>query len=185
MKYFAILFLISLGLNSDNPKLVPVKVTREITVSLPESFQPLSEDEIRRKYNAARRPIVSFASQDQKTDFSVNIFTSTWKQDDIELLQSFYRSSISNLYDSISFIKEEIKEINDRRFIVFEFISLLNPDPDAVRKQPIRSNYTYMQYCLVNEKLLLFNLTTSAAQRPNWDTIAEEIMGTIKIKKTL
>jgi hypothetical protein len=185
MKFAIALFALGFFVQADEVKLANVKVSKSITVALPVDFVPLSGDEARLKYLSARMPIALYTSTDRRTDFGVNIVPSQWVEDDLEMLKNFYRSSFLNLYDSVDFLKEEVQQINNRRFLVFEFISTVRSDPEAVVRQPAAINYTYLQYTLVNGKLVMFTFTSPASQKERWQQMAERVMHSVKIKKTL
>lgn len=183
-KLILLVVIFSGGLWQEMPDLVKTKVADGITVSLPSSFTPMTRDEINQKYISYRKPLALYTSQDKLTDFGVNRSVTQWGEDDLELLKSFYRSSIGNLYDDVNFIEEKIEEINKISFVVFEFTSTINPDRNAVIKQNAIKKYTYLQYAIVNGKTVLLNFTCPAEQMEKWRQTAMEIMQSVKIKKT-
>jgi hypothetical protein len=185
MKFAIVLLILGFFVPAGDGKLATVKINRSITVSIPVNFVPMTESEARTKYFSSRMPIALYTSMDAKTDFSVNIMPTQWLEDDLPMLKNFYRSSFLNLYDTVNFIREEIQQINNRNFLVFEFVSIVRPDADAIKRQPSVVNYTYLQYTLLNGKMVMFTFTSPASQRENWQHLAEKMMHSVKIKKTL
>jgi hypothetical protein len=185
MKLAFVILALGFFVQSDDVRLTNVKINKDITVALPVNFMAMSENEARQKYTTSKLPIALYTSIDRKTDFGINIIPTQWQDADLDMLKSFYRSSFLNLYDSVTFIKEEIQQINNRRFLVFEFISTLRPDPEAAIRQSTAINYVYLQYTLVNGKMVLFTFTSPASQREKWQGMAERVMHSVKIKKTL
>jgi hypothetical protein len=185
MKFAIVILALGLFVQHDEVRLKHVKINKDISIDLPISLIPLPEAEIRQKYNTAKRPIAMYTSADRRTDFAINVVQTQWQNSDMELMQRFYRSSLYNLYDSVDYLKEEVKQVNNRTYLVFEFLSRVNPDPDVAVKQPAIVNYTYLQYTLVNGKMVLLSFTSPATQREKWQNVAEVMMESVKIKKTL
>lgn len=166
-------------------KMVKTKVGKSISVEIPSTFRLLGEDEVKRKFVSARLPVASFTSEDGKADFAVNILGSGWSGEDLPLLQRFYSSQILNLYDSVHFSIEEIRTINKREFIVFEFISVVNPEENAIAAVSPLKRFNYIQYALINGKTVVFAFSSPTGDKAYWHEIAGEIMGSVEIKKTL
>ena len=106
-------------------KLKKTKVSDAITVSLPESFYPMAPQDIAQRYPSVRKPIAAYTNDQMLVDFSINQSASMWRQSDIEMAKSFMKSSVMNMFDSVEFIQEDIREINGHNYIVFEIISII------------------------------------------------------------
>ena len=57
----------------DDPKLVKVKISSEITAMLPKDFVPMGELDFSQRYPSVRKPIGAYTNPDHEVDFSVNI----------------------------------------------------------------------------------------------------------------
>lgn len=158
------------------------KITKEISMEIPESFTSMTQAELYNKYISDRTPIAMYTSADKRVDLGINENSSPWAGDDLTILKSFYKANISNLFTSVDFIQDEIKTIGDREFVVLEFVSTL-VDENSIGAANTVSKYTYIQYTLYNGKVLLFNLTCPALVRNQWQDTAAEIMSSIRIKK--
>lgn len=170
---------------SQDVKLVKTKVSDNITVMLPESFSPMTEQDINTKYVSYRKPIALYTDPNRVVDFGVNLAPTYFKPGDIEILKGFYKNSLLTLYDTVKFIREDIENVNDIDFAVFEFISSVKGEEDSFSRQGPINKYTLVYYAIVNDKTILFNFTSPFRQKEQWQDTAKVIMKGIKIKKTL
>jgi uncharacterized protein YdaT len=204
ISYLAIFIFLFSSFTGDNPKMVRKTVARNITALMPEDFRPMTDQELASKYFTYRKPVAMFTNQDGTVDFGFNVSATTWKYEDLELLQKFYKSSIQNLYtnnanstpnannkdahtssekkttENLSMIQEGIREINKQKYIVFEFVAETKTDPSS----PIQRSkkvYTYMQYTIVGEEVHIFNFTAPAHLRTYWSPIAAQMMKSLKL----
>ena len=112
MKGVLILTLYYLGslltgdVHTTEDKFVRVEVSEEISVSLPESFQPMTEDLMQRKFLSARPPLAAYTSANQLADFTVGASNTRLQTTDLPILKDFYRSSLLELYDEVDFRRE-------------------------------------------------------------------------------
>lgn len=167
--------------NNNEVKFKKVKITDAITVSLPENFLPISDQDIASRHISYRRPIAIFTNQDRTVDFSVNTAVSQWPASDLALMKGFYKASIGSLFGQVDFIQDDIKIIDDKEFAVLEFISVTEAEEGSIQNAPIR-NYTIAQYAIVDGKTLVFTFSCPARQKDRWQPVAHQIMESIKIK---
>jgi len=163
-------------------KFVKTKIDDKITVYLPQEFFVVPELEIASKYISYRNPIAVYTDMTAHVDFAVNTSFTRWGSSDIELMKSFYKANIPTLYDDIEFIREEIEIINNRQYVVFEFISTILPNENSIRNDPPVIKYNYIQYTLVKGETHLFNFNAPSVLKEKWEDAASEIMHSIKIK---
>lgn len=164
------------------PALERVKVNKYISMKVPQDFVPMSQQELISRYVSARAPIAMYTSQDQQTDLGINETSNNWQGGDLEIIQSFYKASIANLFTEVDFIQEEIQTIGDRGFIVFEFVSKVSDENSTFGNGTSVSKYTYIVYTLFQEKVVLFNFTCPARLRQQWAAPVKEMMNSIRIK---
>jgi hypothetical protein len=74
------------------------------------------------RYASSRIPIAMFTTLDGRADLGINQTATQWGPNDIDMLLDFYKASIANLYSQIDFIQSKIIRVDDRQFIVFEFL---------------------------------------------------------------
>lgn len=184
MKYKVIgLLLLALLTSFAAPKLKPVKITKALTVSLPQDFAVMPDDAIAAKYPAPRKPLGAFTSPNGQVDFVASERPITFKPEDLKMLQQFYKSSITNKFSEVKFIRDEIKAINKQDYIVFEFTSMVrDEDKKSSRLAPIRK-YTIIQYTIMGDKLYSFTFNAPVDLKPVWEETARKIMASIKLDK--
>lgn len=179
-----LLFVVHIG-QSQEVKLVKTKVSDEISVMLPQDFMPMTEQDINARYVSYRPPIALYTDPNRLVDFGVNISPTYFKPGDIKILQGFYKNTLITLYDTVNFLNQEIKNIDGIDFAVFEFVSSIAGDESSFSQQAPVNKYTLIYYAIINDKTLLFNFTCPLKLKDNWQDDAEEIMSSVKIKKTL
>ena len=166
-------------------RLKKAKVNKHISVKLPEDFRLVSEQELAEKYVSSRKPIALYTSRDGQVDVSVNLSNTQWQYFDLPLVKDFYKASLNTLYSQLKMLREDVVEVGKHQMAIFEFIGTVEGEESTVRKTNSISKYTYIAYALVNGKVVVFTFTAPARMQQNWAPVAEEIMNSIKIKKTL
>ncbi len=188
MKGVLILTLYYLGslLTSDfhtvEDKFIRVEISEKISVSLPESFQPMTEDQMRRKFLSARPPLAAYTSANQLADFTVGASNTRWQTTDLPILKDFYRSSLLELYDEVDFIDEGVRSVDDVQVAYFEFTSVVKSDEDALTPKPPVHRYTYAQYTIHQDKALVFTFSCPRQRQSQWQSIAQKVMESVKLK---
>lgn len=176
------LLLTVVGFGQHQDKYVKATVAEGVTLRLPASFVPMTEDMLNQKYLSARPPVAAYTSPDQQADLAVNTSNARWEANDLPMLQRFYRSNIQALYDEVEFQQEGIEQINGKDFAVFEFVSLVLPEEDALASQAPLSKYTYIAYTLYEGKTYVFNFTAPAQQQEAWQETAHQIIHSIQLQ---
>jgi hypothetical protein len=166
-------------------KLVKTKVNDSIVLLIPEDFRPMTNDEIADRYFTTKRPMALFTGPNSLVDLGVNQSVTQWQEKDLEIMKSFQKSNIYNLYDNIEMISEGIREINGRNNAYFEFVSSVKEEENVFVKKGAINKYTYIQYTIVNGHSLVFNFTCPATIKAKWQPTVNEIMNSIAVKKNL
>ncbi len=169
-------------MNAQTHSLKKTKVNKEITMDIPTNLLPMTEGQRIQKYVSNREPIAMYTSADGYTDLGINVNSSKWNTGDYDVLRKFYRSGILNLYDDVDFYRDTVQYFSERPFITFEFRGSVYGREDSFRRNQSVSKYVYIAYTLREDRVLLFNFSTSYVQRNDWRKIAHEIMQSIKIK---
>ncbi len=166
-------------------KFVKTKVSNGISLLLPGDFIPVSEEDLMRKYLSAKPPVAVYTDYSRTIDFGVNVAYSKWNEEDLEIMQSFYKSNIMGLYSEVQFINESVEMINGKNFAVFEYVCDVYDEEETSINRGTISKYVSIQYAIVKGKTVLFNFSCPASQKEKWIPIAKEILGSVKISKTL
>lgn len=162
-------------------KLEKVQINKDISLLLPEDFILMAKSERINKYVSSKEPLVMYTSYDRNIDFGITLTNLGWAADDLELLMQFYVSGIRNLYNEVEFSQQEVKEINGREFIILEFVSKVTDEDNVFGGPAATSKYTYIQYTLFNNQVLLFNFSAPARVMDRWQSTAKSIMESIRI----
>lgn len=158
-------------------------MTKEISIKVPTAFVPMSVGDRNNKYVSYRSPIAMFTSEDGLIDLGINRNSTEWTENDLKILKSFYKANIQNLFTEVKFLQDDIIQVSDREFVVFEFISKMSDEEKTFGgiSAPV-SKYTYIVYTLYEDSVLLFNFSCDVTKRPQWQSTAREIMESIRIK---
>ncbi len=186
MKFFSILALSIFLLTSfQQVKYVKTKVNDAISLELPEDFTLMSEADLNAKYFSSKLPVAVYTDYSRTVDLGVNVAYSRWNAEDIEIMKSFYKSTIMGLYDEVQFLTESIEEINGKNFAVFEFIASVRDEEGTTVEQRTLNKYIRIHYTIVKSNTVLFNFSCPAVLREKWAPIAQHMLGSVKISKTL
>jgi len=157
------------------------KISPDISMKIADYFQIMPPQKLLDRYASSRIPIAMFTTLDGRADLGINQTATQWGPNDIDLLLDFYKASIANLYSQIDFIQCKITRVNDRQFIVFEFLGEVVDQSLLGRVSSIKK-YNYIQYALYKGKVLLFNFNCAAKDHQKWQSVASEMMSSIRLK---
>ena len=183
MKITSLLLLfLALTAFGPKPKLTNVKLGSGLTVGVPATFMPLPDDGIAVKYPSPRRPLAVYSNPSGRVDYSVAVRPTTFESMDYGVLLKIYKSSIQRLYTKVEFLKEDIRTVNGRDFIYFEFVSTV-ADTRRTGNQlaPIR-RYQTVQYAIVKDQLYVFTFVAPAEEQAQWQPTGQAVMGAIVLK---
>jgi hypothetical protein len=162
--------------------LVKKQITENISLMLPPAFVPMDENMLAERYLSARDPIAAFTDPGGRVDLTVNTSNTRWGVGDLPILKDFYKASLMELYDEVSFSREGIEEINGQPYVVFEFTSTVRPDDNALSmRKPVRK-YTRVQYTVYQSETLVFNFSCPQLSQRMWKATAADIMQSVKLK---
>ncbi|NJM94801.1 MAG: hypothetical protein HC842_09180 [Cytophagales bacterium] len=112
----------------------------------------------------------------------VNQSFTRWRAQDLEMMRSFYRSSILHLYDSVQMLSEGQKTIAKRDFIFFEFVSVVKGDERSLANNKALINYNVLYYTIQDGQTMLFSFVCPQRLRPQWEGLVPAMMQSIRIK---
>jgi hypothetical protein len=182
MRLIIIFLLLSLTSFSDSPKLVKNKVGSDITWSIPEDFIAMTPEDIVQRMPSVRAPLAAYSNLERDMELTITTSATQWPDQNLPVAQSFFRSGLRNLFDRVDILKEEIKEINGKKFIVFEIETRMNGNKNnEAQKQPILK-YTYIQYLVQKDRTLVFSFICPARVKSDWQPVATAIMNSVKVK---
>lgn len=162
--------------------MVTVKVDKAVTLKIPSGFVVMSTSDRINKFVSSKTPLAMYNSMDREINLGVNTNPMEWIDGDEAIIKGFYKASFEVFFDEIEYLQDTIKEINGKKYIVFEFISSLKEENVFATKK-FTKNYAYIQYTSYNGQILLFNFGCGARRMNQWRDIAREIMDSIRIKE--
>ena len=173
-----------LGLNTlyGQDPMTKVLVQEQIELQIPQEFIEMNAQDIRNKFISYKQPLAGYTTMDRRVDLIINVNPTPWMDQDIQLLQEFYRSNILNLFDEVNFMQEEVRNINGRDYAVFEFISTVKGDPNSFRNQAAVVDYTWVQYTIKDQQAYVFTFHCPAQLKNRWQPTATEIMTSLQFK---
>ena len=178
-----LLVLLSLTAFGPKPKLTTVKLAPTLSVGVPQGFTPLPDDGIAVKYPSPRKPLAVFTNPSGRVDYSVAVRPTTFESFDYGVLLKIYKASIQRLYTKVDFLKEDIRTVNGRDFMYFEFVSTLADARRNSQLAPIKK-YQAVQYAIDGTQLFVFTFITPAEEQAQWQPIAQATMSAIELKVT-
>lgn len=171
-----------LFLSFDQPKLVKVKVTDDITISVPKDWQPMDGLDFTERYPSVRAPLAAYTNTDRTIDFSVNVSATRWPDANLEIASQFFKASIRNMFDRVEMLEEGIREVNGNSFIFFRFESRVNGSKTDVGNTDPVLKYTYLHYLIQPQRTLVFAFNCPRRDRPEWEKASESMMKSIRVK---
>lgn len=176
-----LLLLLSLTAFAPKPKLTATKLGTGLTVGVPAGFTPLPDDGIAVKYPSPRKPLAVFSNPSGRVDYSVAVRPTTFESFDYGVLLKIYKSSIQRLYSKVDFLKEDIRTVNGRDFIYFEFVSSVTDARRNSQLAPIKK-YQVVQYAIQGQQLYVYTFVAPAEEQAQWQPTAQAVMDAIVMK---
>ena len=122
---FIIALLFATVVSGQSMTQVKVGPDDNISLKVPQNFIQMTDQDRMDKVYSSKVPLAMFTNESQDATFGINYNIMQWTENDTELIYGFYKASINNLFDKVQFVKDEIKEINGRQFIIFEFVAFM------------------------------------------------------------
>jgi hypothetical protein len=167
----------------DKPKLSRVKVADGISVLLPKGWHPMDDLDFNERYPSVRAAIAAYTDEERQVDFSVNVSATQWPDADAKIAQRFFKASLYNMFDRVDMINEGFQEINGKKFVYFEFESVVRGKKGDLELKESILKYTYIEYLLQPKRALVFSFSCPRRMRQDWQETAGIIMKSIKVNK--
>jgi hypothetical protein len=179
--YFFLLLVLGLVSFAPKPKLVTTKLGPGFNVGVPAGFTALPDDGIAAKYPSPRKPLAVFTNPSGRVDYSIALRPTTFESMDYGVLIKIYKASIQRLYSKVDFLSEDIRTINGRDFISFEFVSTVTDNRRGQQLAPIKK-YQAVQYAIQGQQLYVFTFVAPAEEQVQWQPTAQAVMAAIVLK---
>lgn len=182
MPHKFLLLFAGLLFSFDQPKMMKVKVSDDITISIPKDWRPMDDLDFSERYPSVRAPLAAYTNADRTVDFSVNISATRWPDADLTIARQFFKASLSNMFDRVNIIKEGVQEVNGKSFIFFEFESRINGNRNQLGNADPVMKYAYIQYLVQPQRTLVFSFNCDRREQQVWQEAAQVMMNSIKVK---
>jgi len=191
---FFTLLLLLFGQLHCQEMLVNITVDKKIKMLSPTTIYRVDGVQSLGAFGNDYAPKIAFIGPNEKTTLTVTevydtvgFFQPGYKKKkiierDIAIEKSFFRSSIKAYANDVVFYQDEIKQINKRDMIVFEFHGELISE-SATGASIKKKIYRYLQYCFVKNRKYIFNFQCPYSQKDYWQAPVKRIMNSIKILK--
>lgn len=180
-----ILFLVAVFQLAFSQTTKKMEILKAITIEIPAEFNLMTDDEIAQKYPSYRKPLAVYSNAKKTVDIGVNYSINKWNNKNLTILKDMYKSTISSVFTSVDFIQEgNIKKINNRDFIVFEFVSMLSEE-NSLQKGASIQTYSYIAYTLYEKKIIIINFNAPGLEKNNFASVFEKVLNTVTISDKL
>lgn len=153
------------------------KVKDFIEVHVPAAWQSVPPKRMPDFIEAARPPLALYRPQDGKAMLSIGQNYTNFRGQDMSLLRDFQKANVMSLYNNhVRWYKNEIREINGRKFVIFSFIgTMVRP-----RKQPIRK-FNTIAYTVYEGRLVNFSFSCEFRERDYWRERSLRIIESVEL----
>jgi hypothetical protein len=163
-------------------KLIKTKAAEGIVISLPAELTPMTPEDLIQRYPSVRSPLAAYTNQERTVDFSINISATQWPDTDLPIAQSFFKSTLYNLFDRVDMINEGIHIVHKKKLVFFEFESRVNGNKMDLGDQSPVFRYSYIQYLIEPKRTLVISFNCPQREKEQWQATARAVMKTLKVK---
>ncbi|MFT6963693.1 MAG: hypothetical protein ACJAWV_003431 [Flammeovirgaceae bacterium] len=152
------------------------------TISIPEGFVPMMEEEMKQEFVMFNRPIAAYKSLRNPGILSVSQSITQWNPEDAEMFKAFYKSTIIGIHSEVRFIQEEIRDIGGEPYVIFEFVASVKAVRSTIVDKGALKKYNYVQYSIKNGKLIGFNFSSPFNYKSRWEKQVRQMMDSAEVK---
>lgn len=151
------------------------KLTDQASISLPDVFVPMTDQDYREKYIITKMPLAKYTDMNRVVDFTYTIAVNEWQDQDLNMLLTFNKSNIMNLHTKVEFLQQEVYKYKKKSYAALEFISTMS---DAKGSS---SKYHYMVYSVHKKKIHIFAMVAPIRERNQWQEAIQKTMRTATV----
>ncbi len=145
----------------------------KVELKIPTEFDIMSKELIELKYPSERRPTLVYSNESGGINIGLNLTENKASQELIELYVENFVSAFKNKYPSAEWKDSGAKIINGKNV---GFLKLITPAIDT-------KIYNVLFFTDLEGKLLLCTFNCTEKSITKWETTADEIMNSLKIKE--
>ncbi|NQY30156.1 MAG: hypothetical protein HRT69_11885 [Flavobacteriaceae bacterium] len=145
----------------------------KVELKIPIEFDIMSEELMKLKYPSERRPTLVYSNESGGINVALNFTENKASQELIEPYVDNFVNTFKNMYPSAEWKGSGAKNINGKKV---GFLKLITPAIDT-------KIYNVIFFTDLNGKLLLCTFNCTEKSIKEWETTADEIMNSLKIKE--
>ncbi|AOW20771.1 hypothetical protein [Urechidicola croceus] len=143
----------------------------KLAVNLPNNFGLMNEKMLATKYPSNNRPTLVYTNAEGTINFAFNHTTNPVPKDKISDLLPPFVNQFNSVYPQIEWFKKDLEIVNDKNFIVLEFIV---PAIDT-------KIYNLMYITELDGKMFMSTFNCIESIKNEWEIIAKKSLNSIKI----
>ena len=147
-------------------------LNNKVELKIPSEFDIMPEELMKLKYPSDRRPTLVYSNESGGINVALNLTENKANQDLIEPYVVNFVNTFKNMYPSAEWKGSGTKNINGQKI---GFLKLITPAIDT-------KIYNVMFFTDLNGKLLLCTFNCTEKSIKEWETTADEILNSLKIK---
>lgn len=145
----------------------------KLSVDLPRGFGLMSKAMLASKYPANNRPTLVYTNENGSVNFGFNHTQNKLPKNRLKDYLPAFVKQFGGIYPSIEWFDKKVKKIDNRDFIVLEFIT---PAVDS-------KIYNLMHITVLEGKMLMCTFNCLESQKAEWETKAKESLNSIVINE--
>lgn len=167
----ALFLMLSLSAFRSEIELIKKRVLSErVEILIPKGFEVMSEQQMDFNYAKAQsRPSVIYTNSNEAS-IAFTYTETAADQDMIQMYADNFYKTYTKQFKGAKWFSNGVKEINGRKV---GYMELMKPELG-------HEVYNLVFFTDVEDKLLLCNFTCADRQKPEWEAIAKQIMGSFR-----
>ncbi|MCB2408740.1 hypothetical protein [Hymenobacter lucidus] len=147
-------------------------INKKVELKIPKGFEVMKEEMMKMKYPSERRPTLVYTNETGGINVALNLTKNKASQDLISPHKDNFVKVFKNIYPSAEWKSSGIKSINGRKV---GYLELVTPAIDT-------KIYNLMFFTDLDGQLLLCTFNCTEKSIKEWQPVAQEIMGSLKVK---
>ncbi|MCC2547234.1 hypothetical protein LJY25_12320 [Hymenobacter sp. BT175] len=145
-------------------------LSERVEILIPKGFEVMSEQQMDFAYAKAQsRPSVIYTNNNLAS-IAFSYTDNTADQDMIDMYADTFYKTYTKQYKEAKWFSNGVKSVNGRKV---GYMELMKPELG-------HEVYTFIFFTDVEGKLLMCTFTCADRQKPEWETVAKQIMGSFK-----
>ncbi|MBT2556162.1 hypothetical protein J7E24_00035 [Hymenobacter sp. ISL-91] len=145
-------------------------LSERVEILIPKGFDVMSEEQMDFNYAKSQsRPSVIYTNN-KEVSLAFSYTDNTADQDMMDMYHDNFYKIYTKQYKEAKWFSHGVKEVSGRKV---GYLELMKPELG-------RESYTFIFFTDVEGKLLMCTFTCADRQKPEWENVAKQIMGSFK-----